>query len=145
MKSRTLISCLSTISFLGLSTITFGQNANSGYTDSLLQQRAYLISANESTTSVDLLLHEAGNNPTCVIHQTDDYNFWFTPYQSLGDGSNQREQKMNLRLKAVYPFLNSIKFSSDFTTVQINCTEKLTTAIINDLVVHFGYNSYEKH
>lgn len=139
-KTR-LISCVSTVSIIVLSTISFGQTAGSA--DSLKQLRSQLITSGQSTTEVDLLLHESGNNPTCVIHQADDYTFSFTPYQPLG--SEQREQKVNLRLKSHYPFLNYVDFSSDLTTVRINCNEKLTPNIINELVTHFGYNGYEIH
>lgn len=135
-----LICCFSTVSLIVLSTISFGQTSG---TDSLLQLRSQLISSNQSTTEVDLLLHQSGTNPTCIIHQSDDYTFSFTAYQPLGN--EQREQKMNLRLKAHYSFLNLIDFSSDFTSVQINCNEPLTPAMINELVTHFGYSGYETH
>ncbi|MNE18911.1 hypothetical protein D3C87_30850 [compost metagenome] len=135
-----LICCVSIVSIIVLSTISFGQTSG---TDSLLQLRSQLISSNQSTTEVDLLLHQSGNNPTCIIHQSDDYTFSFVSYQPLGN--EQREQKVNLRLKAHYSFLNLIDFSSDFTTVQINCNEPLTPFIINELVTHFGYSGYETH
>lgn len=135
-----LICCVSTVSIIVLSTISFGQTSG---TDSLLQLRSQLISSNQSTTEVDLLLHQSGTNPTCVIHQSDQYTFSFTAYQPLGN--EQREQKVNLRLKAQYSFLNLIDFSSDFTTVQISCNEPLTPTIINELVTHFGYSGYETH
>lgn len=135
-----LICCVSTVSLIVLSTISFGQTSD---TDSLLQLRSQLISSNQSTTEVDLLLHQSGTNPTCVIHQSDEYTFSFTAYQPLGN--EQREQKVNLRLKAQYSFLNLIDFSSDFTSVQINCNEPLTPTIINELVTHFGYSGYETH
>lgn len=135
-----LICCVSTVSIIVLSTISFGQTSG---TDSLLQLRSQLISSNQSTTEVDLLLHQSGTNPTCVIHQSDQYTFSFTVYQPLGN--EQREQKVNLRLKAQYSFLNLIDFSSDFTTVQISCNEPLTPTIINELVTHFGYSGYETH
>lgn len=136
-----LIGCVSTATLLVLSTISFGQSP--GEVDSLKQLRSQLIASSQPTAEVDLLLHQSGNNPTCVIHQADDYNFSFTPYQPLGN--EQREQKVNLRLKAYYSFLNYIDFSSDFTTVHINCNEKLNPSIINELVSHFGYNGYEIH
>lgn len=135
-----LICYVSTVSLIVLSTISFGQTSG---TDSLLQLRSQLISSNQSTTEVDLLLHQSGTNPTCVIHQSDEYTFSFTAYQPLGN--EQREQKVNLRLKAQYSFLNLIDFSSDFTSVQINCNEPLTPTMINELVTHFGYSGYETH
>lgn len=135
-----LICCVSTVSIIVLSTISIGQTSGA---DSLLQLRSQLISSNQSTTEVDLLLHQSGINPTCVIHQSDQYTFSFTAYQPLGN--EQREQKVNLRLKAQYSFLNLIDFSSDFTTVQISCNEPLTPTIINELVTHFGYSGYETH
>nr|WP_294861522.1 hypothetical protein [uncultured Fluviicola sp.] len=124
-----------------LSTTSFGQTQST--VDSLRSVRSQLISGNQSTTDVDLLLHQSGNNPTCVIHQSDDYTFTFVPYQPLGN--EQREQKMNLRLKAHYTFLNVIDFSDDFTSVRITCNEQLTPTIINELISHFGYNGYEIH
>lgn len=136
-----LIGCVSTATLIVLSTISFGQNSTGA--DSLKQLRSQLIASNQPTTEVDLLLHQSGNNPSCIIHQADDYTFSFTPYQPLGN--EQREQKVNLRLKAYYPFLNYIDFSSDFMTVQINCNEKLTPTIISELVTHFGYSGYEIH
>ncbi|WP_300663244.1 hypothetical protein [Fluviicola sp.] len=135
-----LICCVSIVSIIVLSTISFGQTPG---TDSLLQLRSQLISSNQSTTEVDLLLHQSGTNPTCIIQQSDDYTFSFTAYQPLGN--EQREQKVNLRLKAHYPFLTLIDFSSDFTTVQIKCNEPLSPTIINELVTHFGYSGYETH
>lgn len=129
------------ILFTGFSTIGFGQSQTN--TDSLLQVRSQLISNQESTSGIDLLLHQSGNNPTCVIQQLDAYTFSFTPYQPLG--SQQREERVNLRLKAHYTYLNVIDFSDDLTSVRINCNEQLTPAMINELVIHFGYNGYEVH
>lgn len=136
-----LIRYVITVSLISISTISFGQTQTS--VDSLKSVRSQLISSNQSTTEVDLLLHQSGNNPTCIIHQSDDYTFTFVPYQALGN--EQREQKMNLRLKAHYPFLNVIDFSDDFTSVRITCNEQLTPTIINELISHFGYNGYEVH
>lgn len=136
-----LIRYVITVSLIAISTISFGQTQTS--VDSLKSVRSQLISSNQSTTEVDLLLHQSGNNPTCIIHQSDDYTFTFVPYQALGN--EQREQKMNLRLKAHYPFLNVIDFSDDFTSVRITCNEQLTPTIINELISHFGYNGYEVH
>jgi hypothetical protein len=123
------------------STIGYGQTQNS--VDSLNTLRSQLISNNQSTSEVDLLLHQSGNNPTCVIRQLDNYTFSFPSYRPLGDA--QREEKVNLRLKANYVYLNTIDFSDDFTSVRINCNQQLTPAIINELVSHFGYNGYEVH
>ncbi|WP_430403516.1 hypothetical protein [Fluviicola sp.] len=134
-----LMHCLITASLALFSTTSFGQTQAT--VDSLRSVRSQLISSNQSTTDVDLLLHQSGNNPTCIIHQSDDYTFTFVPYQPLGN--EQREQKMNLRLKAHYTYLNVIDFSDDFTSVRITCNEQLTPAIINELIIHFGYNGYE--
>ncbi|WP_341906458.1 hypothetical protein [Fluviicola taffensis] len=136
-----LMHCLITASLALFSTTSFGQTQAT--VDSLRSVRSQLISSNQSTTDVDLLLHQSGNNPTCIIHQSDDYTFTFVPYQPLGN--EQREQKMNLRLKAHYTYLNVIDFSDDFTSVRITCNEQLTPAIINELIIHFGYNGYETH
>lgn len=136
-----LIRYVITVSLITFSTISFGQTQTS--VDSLKSLRSQLISSHQSTTEVDLLLHQSGNNPTCIIHQSDDYTFTFIPYQPLGN--EQREQKINLRLKAHYPFLNVIDFSDDFTSVRITCNEQLTPTIINELISHFGYNGYEIH
>jgi hypothetical protein len=136
-----LIRYVTTVSLIAFSTISFGQTQTS--VDSLKSIRSQLISSHQSTTDVDLLLHQSGNNPTCIIHQSDDYTFTFVPYQTLGN--EQREQKMNLRLKAHYPFLSVIDFSDDFTSVRITCNEQLTPTIINELISHFGYNGYEIH
>lgn len=134
---RYVITCL----LIVFSTIGYGQTQNS--VDSLNTLRSQLISSNQSTTEVDLLLHQSGNNPTCIIQQLDNYTFSFTSYRPLGD--SQREEKVNLRLKAHYAYLNIIDFSDDFTSVRINCNQQLTPAIINELVSHFGYNGYEVH
>lgn len=136
-----LIRCAITASLALFSTTGFGQTQAT--VDSLKSVRSQLISGNQSTTDVDLLLHQSGNNPTCIIHQSDDYTFTFVPYQPLGN--EQREQKVNLRLKAHYTFLNLIDFSDDFTSVRITCNEQLTPTIINELISHFGYNGYEIH
>jgi len=136
-----LIRYVTTVSLIAFSTISFGQTQTG--VDSLKSVRSQLISSNQSTTEVDLLLHQSGNNPTCIIHQSDDYTFTFVPYQPLGN--EQREQKMNLRLKAHYSFLNVIDFSDDLTSVRITCNEQLTPSIINELISHFGYNGYEVH
>ncbi|MGV3609931.1 MAG: hypothetical protein ACO1N0_03210 [Fluviicola sp.] len=130
-----------TVSLLILSTIAFGQTQSD--VDSLNSVRSQLIANNQSTTEVDLLLYQSGNNPTCIIRQLDNYTFTFTPYHSLGDA--QREERVNLRLKAHYAFLNVIDFENNFTSVRINCNEQLTPTIINELVSHFGYNGYEIH
>ena len=130
-----------TVSLLILSTITFGQTQSD--VDSLNSVRSQLIANNQSTSQVDILLHQSGNNPACIIQQLDNYTFTFTTYNSLGDA--QREEKVNLRLKAHYAFLNAIDFSDDFTSVRINCNQQLTPTIINELVSHFGYNGYEIH
>jgi hypothetical protein len=55
------------------------------------------------------------------------------------------EQRMNLRLKSYFSYLNTIDFSDNFTSVTINCTENLTPQIINELISHFGYYGYEIH
>lgn len=136
-----LIRCVITASLMLFSTTGFGQTQTT--VDSLKSVRSQLISSNQSTSDVDLLLYQSGNNPTCIIHQSDDYTFTFVPYQPLGN--EQREQKMNLRLKAHYAFLNVIDFSDDFTSVRITCNEQLTPTIINELISHFGYNGYEIH
>lgn len=136
-----LIRYVITVSIIVFSTISFGQTQNS--VDSLNSLRSQLISSNQSTAEVDLLLHQSGNNPTCIIQQLDNYTFTFTPYRPLGDA--QREEKVNLRLKANYAYLNIVDFSDDFTSVRINCNQQLTPAIINELVTHFGYNGYEVH
>lgn len=136
-----LIRYVTTVSLIIISTISFGQTQNS--VDSLNSLRSQLISSNQSTSEVDLLLHQSGNNPTCIIQQLDNYTFSFTPYRPLGDA--QREEKVNLRLKAHYAYLNIIDFSDDFTSVRINCNQQLSPAIINELVSHFGYNGYEVH
>jgi hypothetical protein len=136
-----LIRYVATASFVVFSTTSFGQTQNS--VDSLNTVRSQLLANNQSTTEVDLLLYQSGNNPKCIIHQLDDYTFTFVPYQPLG--SEQREQRMNLRLKAHYPYVNIIDFSDDLTSVRITCNELLTPLIINELVSHFGYNGYEKH
>lgn len=115
---------------------SFGQSV-----DSLQTIRSQKIAANEPTREVDWLLYQAGKNPTCVIQQTSDFSFTFDLYQ--GNGSAQREQKMNLRLKAAYPFLELIDFSDDYLAVRITCKEKLTPEMINELVSHFGYIGYE--
>ena len=130
-----------TVSLMFFTTIAFGQNTSD--VDSLNSVRSQLIANNQSTSEVDMLLHQSGNNPACIIQQLDNYTFEFTAYRPLGDA--QREEKVNLRLKAHYAFLNSIDFSDDFTSVRINCNEQLTPAIINELVSHFGYNGYEIH
>jgi hypothetical protein len=90
-----------------------------------------------------MLLHQSGNNPSCIVHQLDNFTFTFVSYRPLGD--SQREEKVNLRLKSHYPYVNVIDFSDDFTSVRINCNEQLTPVIINELVSHFGYNGYEIH
>jgi hypothetical protein len=136
-----LIRYVTTASLVIISTISFGQTQNS--VDSLNTLRSQLISDNQSTSEVDLLLHQSGNNPTCIIQQLDNYTFSFTSYRPLGDA--QREEKVNLRLKAHYTYLNIIDFSDDFTSVRINCNQQLSPAIINELVSHFGYNGYEVH
>lgn len=128
------------VSLMVLSTITFGQTQFN--VDSLNSVRSQLISAGQSTSEVDMLLHQSGNNPSCVIQQLDNFTFTFVSYRTLGD--SQREEKVNLRLKAHYPFLNAVDFSDDFTSVRINCNEQLTPAMINELVSHFGYNGYER-
>lgn len=128
------------VSLMVLSTITFGQTQFN--VDSLNSVRSQLISAGQSTSEVDMLLHQSGNNPSCVIQQLDNFTFTFVSYRPLGD--SQREEKVNLRLKAHYPFLNAVDFSDDFTSVRINCNEQLTPAMINELVSHFGYNGYER-
>lgn len=127
-----------TIMLVGICTgsVSFGQS-----TDSLQTIRHQQIAAHESTREIDLLLYQAGQNPTCVIEQTSDFSFAFELYQ--GKGSEQREQKMNLRLKANYSFLELIDFSDDYLSVQITCKEKLTPEMINELVSHFGYIGYE--
>lgn len=136
-----LIRCVTTASLIVVSTTSFGQTQNS--VDSLNTLRSQLIASNQSTTEVDLQLHQSGNNPTCIIQQLDNYTFSFTSYRPLGDA--QREEKVNLRLKAHYTYLNIIDFSDDFTSVRINCNQQLSPAIINELVSHFGYNGYEVH
>ena len=133
--------CVLTVSVLILSTIAFGQTQSD--VDSLNLVRSQLIANNQSTSQVDLLLHQSGNNPACIIRQLDNQTFTFTAYRSLGDA--QREERVNIRLKAHYAFLNSIDFSDDFTSVRIHCNEQLTPTIINELVSHFGYNGYEIH
>lgn len=129
------------VSPIFFSTIGFGQTSHS--VDSLNSVRSQLISNNQSTSEVDLLLHQSGNNPVCIIQQLDNYTFSFTSYRPLGDA--QREEKVNLRLKAHYAYLNLVDFSDDFTSIRINCNQQLTPAIINELVTHFGYNGYEVH
>ncbi len=136
-----LIRYVITASLIVFSTITFGQTQSG--VDSLNLVRSQLISNNQSTSEVDLLLHQSGNNPACIVQQLDNYTFTFTSYRPLGDA--QREEKVNLRLKAHYAYLNVIDFSDDFTSVRINCNEQLTPTIINELVSHFGYNGYEIH
>ncbi len=130
-----------TVSLLILSTIAFGQTQSA--VDSLNSVRSQLIANNQSTSEVDRLLHQSGNNPACIIQQLDNYTFTFTAYNPLGDA--QREERVNLRLKAHYTFLNVIDFENNFTSVRINCNEQLTPTIINELVSHFGYNGYEIH
>lgn len=130
-----------TASLLILSTIAFGQTQSD--VDSLNSVRSQLIANNQSTNEVDLLLHQSGNNPSCIIQQLDNYTFTFAAYYSLGDA--QREERVNLRLKTHYAFLNTIDFEDNFTSVRINCNEQLTPTIINELVSHFGYNGYEIH
>lgn len=129
------------VSLTVFSTTSFGQNQTS--VDSLNSVRSQLIATNQSTAEVDLLLHQAGNNPACIIQQLDSFTFSFVSYRPLGDA--QREEKVNLRLKAHYAYLNLIDFSDDFTSVRINCNQQLTPTIINELVSHFGYNGYEIH
>lgn len=129
------------VSLMVFSTITFGQTQSN--VDSLNSVRSQLISNGQSTSEVDTLLHQSGNNPSCIIQQLDNFTFSFVSYRPLGDA--QREEKVNLRLKSHYTYLNAIDFSDDFTSVRINCNEQLTPAIINELVSHFGYNGYEKH
>ena len=130
-----------TTALLFFTTIAFGQTQSG--VDSLNAVRSQLISNNQSTSEVDMLLHQSGNNPACLIQQLDDFTFTFVPYRPLGDA--QREEKVNLRLKAHYTYLNVIDFSDDFTSVRINCNQQLTSAMINELVSHFGYNGYEIH
>lgn len=136
-----LIRYVVTVSAVVFSTIAFGQTSSN--VDSLRAVRSQLISNNQSTSEVDMLLHQSGNNPTCIIQQLDNNTFTFVSYRPLGD--TQREEKVNLRLKAHYAYLNVIDFSDDFTSVRINCNVQLTPAIINELVSHFGYNGYEIH
>lgn len=136
-----LIRCVTTASLIVVSTMSFGQTQSS--VDSLNTLRSQLIASNQSTSEVDMLLHQSGNNPTCIIQQLDNYTFSFTSYRPLGDA--QREEKVNLRLKTHYTYLNIIDFSDDFTSVRINCNQQLSPAIINELVSHFGYNGYEVH
>lgn len=128
-----------TTSAVVFSTTSFGQTSG---IDSLNAVRSQLIQTGQSTTEVDLLLHQSGHNPTCRIHQTDENTFTFVPYQP---GNEQREQKLNLRLKAHYTYLNGIDFSDDFTSVRITCNESLTPLMITELVSHFGYDGYEKY
>lgn len=139
-KTRLLRYVLS-VSLMVFSTITFGQTQSN--VDSLNSVRSQLITNGQSTSEVDMLLHQSGNNPSCIIRQLDDFTFSFVSYRPLGDA--QREEKVNLRLKSYYTYLNLIDFSDDFTSVRINCNQQLTPAIINELVSHFGYNGYEKH
>lgn len=139
-KTRLLRYVLS-VSLMVFSTITFGQTQSN--IDSLNSVRSLLITNGQSTSEVDMLLHQSGNNPSCIIRQLDDFTFSFVSYRPLGDA--QREEKVNLRLKSHYTYLNLIDFSDDFTSVRINCNQQLTPAIINELVSHFGYNGYEKH
>lgn len=129
------------VSITFFSTISFGQTSST--VDSLNSVRAQLITNGQSTSEVDMLLHQAGSNPTCIIRQLDNFTFTFVSYRPLGDA--QREERVNLRLKSHYPYLNVIDFSDDFTSVRINCNVQLTPAIINELVLHFGYNGYEIH
>lgn len=136
-----LIRCVTIASLIVISTISFGQTQSS--VDSLNTLRSQLIASNQSTSEVDMLLHQSGNNPTCIIQQLDNYTFSFTSYRPLGDA--QREEKVNLRLKTHYTYLNIIDFSDDFTSVRINCNQQLSPVIINELVSHFGYNGYEVH
>lgn len=136
-----LIRCVVTSSLIVISTTSFGQTQPE--VDSLNQVRSQLISTNQSTKEVDLLLHQSGHNPTCIIQQLDNFTFTFIPYQPLGD--EQREQRVNTRLKSHYAYLDVIDFSDDFTSVRIHCNQALTPAIINELISHFGYNGYEAH
>ena len=129
------------VSLIVFSTITFGQTQS--VVDSLNSVRSQLISNGQPTSEVDMLLHQSGNNPSCIVHQLDNFTFTFVSYRPLGD--SQREEKVNLRLKSHYPYVNVIDFSDDFTSVRINCNEQLTPVIINELVSHFGYNGYEIH
>ncbi|WP_343636565.1 hypothetical protein [Fluviicola sp.] len=139
-KTRLLRYVLS-VSTMVFSTISFGQT--SAHVDSLNSVRSQLISNGQSTSEVDMLLHQAGSNSKCIIQQLDDFTFTFVSYRPLGDA--QREERVNLRLKSHYPYLNVIDFSDDFTSVRINCNVQLTPAMINELVLHFGYNGYEIH
>jgi hypothetical protein len=140
-KKAKLIRYVLICSIFFFSTIGFGQSTIN--TDSLKTIRTQLIAANQSTTEIDLLLHQAGSNPTCIIQQLNDRTFKFIPYQGTLD--EQREQRMNLRLKSYFSYLNTIDFSDNFTSVTINCTENLTPQIINELISHFGYYGYEIH
>lgn len=129
------------VSLIFLSTTTFGQTQS--VVDSLNSVRSQLISNGQPTSDVDMLLHQSGNNPSCIIQQQDNFTFTFVSYRPLGDA--QREEKVNLRLKSHYSYVNVIDFNDDFTSVRINCNEELTPLIINELVSHFGYNGYEIH
>lgn len=136
-----LIRSVCSVSLIVLSTMAFGQTSSS--VDSLNSVRSQLISNSQSTSEVDMLLYQSGNNPSCIIQQLDNFTFTFVSYRPLGDA--QREEKVNLRLKSHYSYLNVIDFSDDFTSVRINCNQQLTPAMINELVIHFGYNGYEIH
>lgn len=136
-----LISFVTIASLTCFSTTGLGQTQTS--VDSLYTVRTQLILDHQSTIEIDLQLHQLGNNPTCVIQKLDEYSFKFIPYQ--GNLTEQREQKMNLRLKPHYSYLSTINFGDNFTSVIITCTEVITPSIINELVSHFGYNGYEIH
>lgn len=108
--------------------------------DSLQQVRTIQLAANESTRDTDKLLHAAGKAPEAIIDQVNPQTISFPTY--LGNDNAQREQKLNLRLKAHYPYITSILFNSDYSVVTIQGNVIFTASMINELVAHFGYIGY---
>lgn len=140
LRRKFLRNTLLAVFLLFGSSFTFSQNVNAEI-DNLLAQREQLIQSSQSTTDVDKQLFDLGYRPKAQVTVSGNQ----ISFPTFLPVSPAKQAVMENRIKSVNPTLSTLVLIESTQVIQATFTEAPTTQNIYDIIVHFGFNSYETH
>jgi len=138
VRRKLLCAMLPVIMILLSSSTSFCQEENPEI-NALLVQRESLVQSSESTSEVDRQLFNLGYRPKAQVTITGN-SIHFPLFIPV---SANKQAVMESRIKSVNPTLSSLILIESTQTIQATFSQEPTTQNILDIIIHFGFISYE--
>ena len=132
---------LSFLAFSFFSAVSCNAQSDQEQVTQLLAQRETLLNQSQSTLDVDTQLFNLGYRPKAQVTIIGN-GFTFPLFLPV---SPNKQAVMESRIKSICPFLLTLQLNEQDQSIIAQLAETPTPDMIQEIIIHFGFESYENN